>query len=76
MKIVDKVIARETGMKNPYQSRGRERRVDRRRVVEIGAGSGTRSRSEGGTKEVELNSCQQCLSYTKPGLNLSTIVGE
>jgi hypothetical protein len=37
MKIVDKVIARETGMKNPYQSRGRERRVDRRRVVEIGA---------------------------------------
>ncbi|KAA8538428.1 hypothetical protein F0562_028026 [Nyssa sinensis] len=55
---------------------GREVRVDRRRVVEAGAGSGAGSRSEGGTEEVEPDSCRLHLSYTKPGLNLSTIVGD
>ena len=73
---MDKVVTRETGEKNPYQSGGQERRVDRRRVVEAGAGSGDGSRSEGGTDEVELDSCRLRLSYTKPGLNLSTIVGD
>jgi hypothetical protein len=76
MEIVDKVVTRETGEKNPYQSGGRERRVDRRRVVKVGAGSGTGSRLEGGTEEVESDSCRQRLSYTKPGLNFSIIVGE
>jgi hypothetical protein len=73
---VDKVVTRETGEKNPYQSGGRKRRVDRRRVVEVGAGSGTRSRSERGTKEMESNLCQRRLSYTKSGLNFSIIFGE
>ena len=73
---MDKVATRETGEKKPYQLGGREGRVDRRRVVEVGAGSGTKSRSEGGTKEVEPDSCQLRLSYTKPGLNHSTIVGD
>ena len=69
---MDKVATRETKEKNPYQLGGRERRVDRRRVVEAGTGAG--SRLEGGTEEVELDSCRLRLSYTKPGLNLSTIV--
>ena len=73
---MDKVAIRKTGEKNPYQLGGRERRVDRRRVVEAGAGLGVESRSEGGTEEVELDSCQLRLSCTKPGLNLSTIVGD
>ena len=73
---MDKVATRETREKNPYQSRGRERRVDQRRVVEAGAGSGVGSRSEGGTEEVEFESCRLRLSYTKPSLNLSTIVGD
>ena len=73
---MDKVATRETKEKNPYQLGGRERRVDRRRVVEAGAGLGVESRSEEGTKEVELDSCRLRLSYTKPGLNLSTIVGD
>ena len=73
---MDKVVTRETGEKKPYQLGGREGRVDRRRVVEAGAGSGTKSRSEGGTKEVEPDSCRLRLSYTKPGLNRSTIVGD
>ena len=71
---MDKVATRETREKNPYQLGGQERRVDRRRVVEAGAGAG--SRSEGGIKEVELDSCRLRLSYTKPGLNLSTIIWE
>ena len=73
---MDKVATRETGEKNPYQSGGRERRVDRQRVVEAGAGSGVGSRLEGGIEEVELDSCRLRLSYTKPGLKLSTIVGD
>ena len=73
---MDKVAIRETGEKKLYQLRGREERVDRRRVVEVGAGLGAKSRSKGGTKEVEPDSCQLCLSYTKPGLNSSTIVGD
>ena len=75
MEIVDKVAGRETGEKKPYQLGGREGRVDQRRLVEGGAGSGAKSRSEGGTKEVEPDSCRR-LSYTKPGLNRSTIVGD
>ena len=71
---MDKVSTRETGEKKPYQLGGREGRVDRRRVVEVRARSGAESRSEGGTKEVEPDSCRLCLSYTKPGLNRSTIV--
>ena len=51
---MDKVATRETGEKNPYQSGGRERQVDRRRVVEAGAGSGVGSRLEGGIEEVEF----------------------
>ena len=50
---MDKVATRETREKKRYQLGGREGRVDRRRVVEVGAGSGAKSRSEGGTKEVE-----------------------
>ena len=73
---MDKVATRETGEKKPYQLGGREGRVDRRRVVEAGAGSGAKSISEGGTKEVEPNSCRLRLSHTKPGLNFSTIVGD
>ena len=73
---MDKVATREIGEKKPYQLGGREGRVDRRRVVEAGAGSGAKSRSEGGTKEVELNSCRPRLSYTKPSLNHSTIGGD
>ena len=45
-------------------------------MVEAGAGSSAKSRSEGGTKEVEPDSCRLRLSYTKPGLNLSIIVGD
>ena len=45
-------------------------------MVEAGAGSSPKSRSEGGTKEVEPDSCRLRLSYTKPGLNLSIIVGD
>ena len=44
--------------------------------MEARAGSGAESRSEGGTKEVEPDSCRLRLSYTKPGLNHSTIVGD
>ena len=73
---MDKVVTRETGEKKPYQLGGQEGRVDRRRVVEAGAESGAKSRSEGGTKEVEPDSCRLRLSYTKPGLNRSTIVGD
>ena len=73
---MDKVAIRETGEKKPYQLGGREGRVDRRRVVEAGVGLGTKSRSEGGTKEVEPDSCRLCLSYIKPGLKRSTIVGD
>jgi len=73
---MDKIATRETGETNPFQSGGREKRVDQRRVVEVGTGSGTRSRSEGGIEEVELDSCQRCISYSKPGLNLSIIIGE
>ena len=73
---MDKVATRETGEKKPYQLGVREGRVDRRRVVEAGAGSGAKSRSEGGTKEVEPDSCRLRLSYTKPGLNRSTIGGD
>ena len=73
---MDKVATRETGEENPYQSGGRERRVDRRKVVETRKESGAGSRSEGGTEEVELDSCRLRLSYTKLGLNLSTIVGD
>ena len=73
---MDKVTTREIEEKKPYPLEGREGRVDRQRVVEAGAGSGAKSRSEGGTKEVELDSCQLCLSYTKPSLNRSTIVGD
>ena len=73
---MDKVVTRETGEKKPYQLGGREGRVDQRRVVEAGAGSGTKSRSKGGTKEVEPDSCRLRLSYTKPGLNRSTIGGD
>ena len=75
MEILDQVVTRETGEKKPYQLGGREGQVDRRRVVEAKVGSGTESRSEGGTKEVEPDSCRLRLSYTKPGLNRSTIVG-
>ena len=57
MEIVDNVAIRETGEKKPYQLGDREGRVDRQRVVEAGAGSGAKSRSEGGTKEVEPDSC-------------------
>ena len=73
---MDKVATRKIGEKNPYQLGGQERRVDRRRVVEAGAGSSVGSRSEGGIEEVEPNSCRQRLSYTKSGLNLSTIIWE
>ena len=73
---MDKVATRKIGEKNPYQLGGQERRVDRRRVVEVGAGLSVESRSERGTEEVEPNSCRQRLSYTKSGLNLSTIVGD
>ena len=73
---MDKVETRETGEKKLYQLGGREGRVDRRRVVEVGVGSGAKSRSKGGTKEVEPNSCRLRLSYTKPGLNRSTIGGD
>ena len=73
---MDKVATRETGEKKPYQLGGREGRVNRRRVVEAGTGSGAKSRSEGGTKEVEPDSCRQRLSYTKPGLIRSTIGGD
>ena len=73
---MDKVAIKETGEKKPYQLGGREGRVDRRRVVEAGARSGAKLRSEGGTKEVEPDSCRLRLSYTKPGLNHSTIVGD
>ena len=73
---MDKVAIRETVEKNPYQLGGRERQVDRRGVVEARAGSGVGSRSEGGTEEVEPDSCRLRLSYTKPSLNLSTIVGD
>ena len=73
---MDKVATRETEEKKPYQLEGLEGRVNRRRVVEAGAGSGAKSRSEGGTKEVEPNSCRLRLSYTKPGLNRSTIGGD
>ena len=73
---MDKATTRETGEKKPYQLRGRERQVDRQRVVEAGAGSGAKSRSEGCTKEVKPDSCQLHLSYTKPGLNRSTIIGD
>ena len=45
-------------------------------MVEAGARSGVGSRSEGGTEEVEPDSCRLRLSYTKPGLNRSTIVGD
>ena len=72
--MVGKVATRETGEKKSYQLGGREGRVDRQRVVEAGAGSGTESRSEAGTKEVEPDSCRLRLSYTEPGLNLSIIV--
>ena len=44
--------------------------------MEVGAGSGVESRSEGGIEEVEPDSCRLRLSYTKPCLNLSTIVGD
>ena len=73
---MDKVAIRETGEKKPYQLGGREGRVDRRRVVETGARSSATSRSEGGTKELEPESCRLHLLYTKPGLNRSTIVGD
>ena len=73
---MDKVATRETGENKPYQLGGREGRVDRRRVVEARAGSGAKSRSEGGTKEVELDLCRPRLSYTIPGLNRSTIGGD
>ena len=73
---MDKVAIRDTGEKKPYQLGGREGRVDRRRVVEAGVGAGAKSRSEGGTKEVEPDSCQIRLSYIKPGLNRSTIGGD
>ena len=73
---MDKVATRETRENNPYQSRGRERRVDGRRVVEARAGSGVGSRLEGGTEEVELDSCRLRLSYLKLGLSPSTIVGD
>ena len=73
---MDKVATRETGDKKPYHLGGREGQVDRRIVVEAGAGSGAKSRSEGGTKEVEPDSCQLRLSYTKPGLNRSAIGGD
>ena len=76
MEITDKVATRETGEKKPYQLGGREGRVDRRRVVEARAGLGAKSRSEGGTKEVEPDSCRLHLSYTKPGFYYSTIVGD
>ena len=76
MEIVNKVATRETGEKKPYQLGGREGRIDRRRVVEAGAGSGDKSRSEGGTNEVEPDSCRLRLSYTKPVLNCSTIAGD
>ena len=76
MEIVDKVATRETGEKKPYQLGGQEGRVDRRRVVEAGVGSCAKSRSEGGTKEVEPDSCRLRLSYTKPGSNRSTIGGD
>ena len=42
--------------------------------MEAGAGLGAKSRSEGGTKEVEPDSCRLRLSYIKPSLNHSTIV--
>ena len=51
---MDKVATRETGEKNPYQSGGRERQVDKRRMVEVGAGSSVGSRLEGGIEEVEF----------------------
>jgi hypothetical protein len=54
---MDKVVTREIGEKNPYQLGGREGRVDRRRLVEVGAGSDTGSRLEGGTREMESDSC-------------------
>ena len=54
---MDKVATRETEEKKPYQLGGQEGRVDERRVVEAGARSGAKSRLEGGTKEVELDSC-------------------
>ena len=73
---MDKVVTRETGEKKPYQLGGREGRVNRQRVVEAGAGSGAKSRSKGGTKEVEPDSCRLRLSYTKPGLNRFTIGGD
>ena len=76
MEIVDKVATREMGEKKPYQLGGLEGRVDRRRVVEAGVGSGAESRLKGGTKEVEPDSCRLRLAYTKPGLNRSTIVGD
>ena len=76
MEIVDKVATRVTGEKKPYQLGGQEGRIDRRRVVEARARSSAKSRSEGGTKEVEPDSCQLHLSYTKPGLNHSRIVGD
>ena len=44
--------------------------------MEVGAESGAKSRLEGGTKEVEPDSCRLLLSYTKPCLNRSTIVGD
>ena len=62
MEIVDNVATRETGEKKPYQLGGREGRVDRRRVVEVKAGSGVESRSEGSTGEVEPDSCRLRLS--------------
>ena len=73
---MDKIATREIGEKNPYQSGGRERRVDRRRVVEAEVGLGVGSRLEGGTEEVELDSCRLRLSYLKLGLSPSTIVGD
>ena len=60
MEIVDKVATRDTGKKKPYQSRGWEGRVDRQRMVEVGARSGVGSWSEGSIDEVELGSNRLC----------------
>jgi len=62
MEIVDKVATRETGEKKPYQLGGREGRVDRKRVMEVEAGSGVESRLERSTGEVEPDSCRLRLS--------------
>ena len=45
-------------------------------MVEVGARSSAGSRSEGGIEEMESNSCRLRLSYIKPGLKFSKIVGD